>query len=464
MPFILFPLNALRLALCGVSRAHAFGALPTGCVVELGLRLARFPGSSLGSCLPLPDAWSRSAPSASSLSHSLSAAAAARRAAERAEPKALPPKPRNLLPRFPSGLRFQSRSRTRERRRPLAYRSQLWSLTTAALALSAPSSSPDESSVDITRARRRALRYRSDTFRRPLRCDRYTTQKTWLAGSPPSRVRVSSHAAGSWMGRRPQRQETPHDLAVPRIMLSDIGSGATRLVTARWTHTLHKHIVEKQPPGTIVTLLREADYTAHFDWPHALILGAFLLQLAAVPVAMAFGQRSEGLLLLGIPAIPGPARRLASRYCTLHTGMTTTTSSSSHTAKVTAGHASCSKTPRRKGGGGRPRLLRAQGRCMAAKGRGPRHHRQRLCDHCRPALRHGRHRVGRLHIRYAAPAGSHRARARNEKPLLDRLTAACQFTEWVSVGFVESLLPDRRGNHTDYVWISHAMQQGMAVR
>ncbi|KAJ7209145.1 hypothetical protein GGX14DRAFT_566322 [Mycena pura] len=30
MPFILSPLNALRLALCGVSRAHAFGALPTG--------------------------------------------------------------------------------------------------------------------------------------------------------------------------------------------------------------------------------------------------------------------------------------------------------------------------------------------------------------------------------------------------------------------------------------------------
>ncbi|KAJ7237019.1 hypothetical protein B0H12DRAFT_1139568 [Mycena haematopus] len=41
--------------------------------------------------------------------------------------------------------------------------------------------------------------------------------------------------------------------------------------------------------------------------------------------------------------------------------------------------------------------------------------------------------------------------------ILDRLTAACQFTQTISVGFVESLLPDRKGEHVDYNWISHAM-------
>ncbi|KAJ7209778.1 hypothetical protein GGX14DRAFT_395210 [Mycena pura] len=51
--------------------------------------------------LSVPDARSRSAPGASSPSLSLSAAAAARRAAERAEPKALPPKPQNLLDSSP---------------------------------------------------------------------------------------------------------------------------------------------------------------------------------------------------------------------------------------------------------------------------------------------------------------------------------------------------------------------------
>jgi hypothetical protein len=44
--------------------------------------------------------------------------------------------------------------------------------------------------------------------------------------------------------------------------------------------------------------------------------------------------------------------------------------------------------------------------------------------------------------------------------VLDRLTAACQFTQSISVGFVESLLPDPRGLHIDYNWISNAMRPG----
>ncbi|KAJ6475919.1 hypothetical protein C8R47DRAFT_1075769 [Mycena vitilis] len=42
--------------------------------------------------------------------------------------------------------------------------------------------------------------------------------------------------------------------------------------------------------------------------------------------------------------------------------------------------------------------------------------------------------------------------------ILDRLTAACQVTESISVGFVEHLLPDPEGKHHDYKWISRALE------
>jgi hypothetical protein len=45
--------------------------------------------------------------------------------------------------------------------------------------------------------------------------------------------------------------------------------------------------------------------------------------------------------------------------------------------------------------------------------------------------------------------------------ILDRVIAACQFTDSISVGFVESILPDLRGQHTDYKWISEAMEAGI---
>jgi hypothetical protein len=44
--------------------------------------------------------------------------------------------------------------------------------------------------------------------------------------------------------------------------------------------------------------------------------------------------------------------------------------------------------------------------------------------------------------------------------VLERLTAACQFTQSISVGFVESLLPDPRGFHVDYERISNGMHRG----
>ncbi|KAJ7197762.1 hypothetical protein GGX14DRAFT_470778, partial [Mycena pura] len=281
----------------------------------------------------------------------------------------------------------------------------------------------------------------------------------------------------------PRDEEAPQDSTVPGLMLSDIGSGATRLVTAHWMHALYKHTLEK-PPGTIVMFLREAGYTTHFGWPHALILGAFLLQLAIVPVVLARGQRREGLLLLvaaliricegawawAFPQFRPPRadrNRLAPRYCALHTGMTTT-----HIVVVT----------HREGYRGPCVVLEDAAAPQPSKADG---WWRTVEDSTRAALKvavwiqKGAALITAANG-YAIPAvllfgtvviqliaatfDTLPSRAvtllATGNSLLDRLTAACQFSESVSVGFVESLLPDPRANHTDYVWISQAMQQG----
>ncbi|KAJ7793287.1 hypothetical protein B0H13DRAFT_1935500 [Mycena leptocephala] len=47
-----------------------------------------------------------------------------------------------------------------------------------------------------------------------------------------------------------------------------------------------------------------------------------------------------------------------------------------------------------------------------------------------------------------------------ENPMLDRVVAACQFANSVSIGFVENILPDSDGSHEDYQWISTVLGPG----
>jgi hypothetical protein len=47
-----------------------------------------------------------------------------------------------------------------------------------------------------------------------------------------------------------------------------------------------------------------------------------------------------------------------------------------------------------------------------------------------------------------------------DESLIGMLTAACQVADAVSCGFVESIIPDRGGNHVDYVWLSRIIAEG----
>ncbi|KAJ6527036.1 hypothetical protein B0H19DRAFT_1385485 [Mycena capillaripes] len=279
----------------------------------------------------------------------------------------------------------------------------------------------------------------------------------------------------------PGDEETPPDSTVRGLWLSDIKSGATRLVTARWMHALYKHTQEVQEPGTFVMHLREAGFTTQFGWAHALVLGTFLLQSSVVLFALMLGKRREGWLLLAAglirigealfswayPRYQGPrdTYREQPRYCALHTGMTT-----NHILIVT-------------------HRFSYNGNCV------------NLEDAAAPLLdkvtgwkrtvKHGASSALRVAVwiqkgaslvtaanGYIIPAvlllgtfvlevvstfeDALPSRAVTVLPtgksILDRLTAVCQVTESISVGFVESLLPDPLGTHVDFHWISNAMK------
>ncbi|KAJ6494362.1 hypothetical protein C8R45DRAFT_927559 [Mycena sanguinolenta] len=278
----------------------------------------------------------------------------------------------------------------------------------------------------------------------------------------------------------PKDEDVPLDSTVPGLLLSDIESGATRAVTAHWMHALYKHTVDTHKPGTFVIHLAEAGYTTHFGWAHTLVLVTFLLQFSTILFAMIHGQKREGWLLLGAgmirigegifvsmypkyrdPRINNPTK---SRYCALHTGMTT-----SHILVIT----------HRFGHHGKCVNLEDAAAPLPRKSTGWKH---RIEEGMRAALKgavwiqNGASLVtaangytipavlvlGTCVLEFiSAFANALPARAlvvlTTGSSVLDRITAACQVTQSISVGFVESLLPDRRGLHVDYKWISHAM-------
>ncbi|KAJ7754576.1 hypothetical protein B0H16DRAFT_1722755 [Mycena metata] len=276
--------------------------------------------------------------------------------------------------------------------------------------------------------------------------------------------------------------EAAPDPIVPGLLLSDVGSGATRHVTARWMHSLYKHILETQKPGTYIIHLREASYTQYFGRAHSLLLLAFLLQLSFILFLLVQGQRRDGWLLIAAALIrifegilhwafpeyrdPRTNETAIARYCALHTGMTT-----NHLLVIT----------HRFHYRGRSINLEDAARPLPRKSEGWK--RKALECGARIALQVSiwLHKIacivtdangytipgvllfGTLVLEgiavsaHALPVNAVTVLTTGPS-VLDRLTAACQFTESISVGFVESLLPDPRGHHTDYEWIRQAIQ------
>ncbi|KAJ7748943.1 hypothetical protein B0H16DRAFT_1552287, partial [Mycena metata] len=273
----------------------------------------------------------------------------------------------------------------------------------------------------------------------------------------------------------PAGEQSSPDIMVAGLLLSDMASGATRAVEAPWMHALYKRSTGVHPPGTIVMSLREAGYTSKFGFPHAVIVGTLFVQMFVVLVFLVHGHMREGILLVAagvIRIVEGflawtypthrPPRAQQQRFCALHTGTTTkhilviTHRFSGLKTSVNFEDAAAPWAWRRENR--TEFLLRGiikigvwlqRGACLATTANG----------FLIPSVLLFGTAASELVSAWAdlLPV-RHTLVLDTESPMLDRVLAACQFANTVSVGFVESILPDPQGLHEDYAWISTALR------
>ncbi|KAF8168837.1 hypothetical protein K438DRAFT_1856212 [Mycena galopus ATCC 62051] len=272
------------------------------------------------------------------------------------------------------------------------------------------------------------------------------------------------------------------DTLVSGLLLSDIDSGATRIVTASWMHALYKNILDHNRPGVIVLELQEAGYTRTFGWGHAFLASTFAIQLTFVLFAMTHGAKREGCLLLtaclvrigeGLVARAFPRHRAprseyrdVPRPYALHTGMTTNHLLILKHRFGTMG--TCINLedaavplpfPIERGKLWAQRVLQAVLTILICLQRGA-----SLLTSANGFAVPLVLVLGTLVREFVSafadtlPCMEPMSILITSHTLLDRITAACQYTGCISVGFVENLLPDPTGEHIDYHWIRKAMQ------
>ncbi|KAF7336164.1 hypothetical protein MVEN_02163800 [Mycena venus] len=274
----------------------------------------------------------------------------------------------------------------------------------------------------------------------------------------------------------PTGDDSPSEAMVTGLLLSDIASGATRVVEAPWMHALYRHTCEAYSPGTVVMNLREAGYTSKLGMAHTAILGALVVQMFVVLVFMAHGSTREGALLLaagiirileGVFSWKYPAHRSprthSQRFLALHTGMTT-----KHILVIVHGPPGLARCVNLEDAAVPWRAERTRlqvwfrcaikmsvwlqrGACMATT--------------ANSLLIPSVLLMGTAVNELVAACGNvlpsrHSVVLATEDHILDRLAAACQFANTVSIGFVESILPDSDGSHAAYQWISTALDPG----
>jgi hypothetical protein len=279
----------------------------------------------------------------------------------------------------------------------------------------------------------------------------------------------------------PTGDDSSPDARVTGLLLSDIASGATRVVEAAWMHALYKHTSIAYPPGTIVMNLQEAGYTSKFGLPHIAMIGTLIIQIFVVLVFMAHGStRREGALLLAGGLIRilecvfvwkyppyRPPRSHNQRFCALHTGMAT-----KHILVIvhrfsgleTSVNLEDAAAPWRSQwrnrweawfrGAIQISVWLQRGACMATTSN----------NFLIPSVLLAGTAASELVAAWGnvLPA-RHSVVLDTENTMLDRVVAACQFVNSVSVGFVENILPDSDGSHEDYRWILTALGPGMSA-
>lgn len=296
----------------------------------------------------------------------------------------------------------------------------------------------------------------------------------------------------------PLEDDYPDDGFVKGLAISDIASGATRPVVAPWMHALYNETWEKQPVGVTMIQLKEAHFSATFGWRHRVLIAALSAQIGYALYGLTAGQAREGYLaLLGViiqiceglyvskfPKYLPPRLVKKPRFYALHTSMTTnhililvhepgTNKGKSKNITGDLGHVN----------------LEDAAVPLIKRYRGQQGHLVRVCAFslqlsgwiyravCVLTASNGYllpvvMLVGSiikeclsLFPKLSLPKSSEAVfldtiGEPKSPSLLDRLLAACQATGSVSVGFVESILPDPSGKHVDYTYISENLDKG----
>ncbi|KAK0470085.1 uncharacterized protein EV420DRAFT_89225 [Desarmillaria tabescens] len=277
--------------------------------------------------------------------------------------------------------------------------------------------------------------------------------------------------------------EAPADSTkIPHFKLTDMQSGATREIEASWMHALYTY-TSSHHDGVTLLHLKEAGYSSHLSWQHTVIVVTLAVQLGLAVYGFAAGQGREGLIiLLGLivrglegvvawayPTTLPPRIVRTPRFYALHTGMTT--SRILVVAHEPATKKNCGVEYINLEDSAVP-LSRNNASILESSCKGALKifgWAQKVVVILSPsdgflfsvALLLGSIVVEVLsRFTDTLPAYSASTPLETGGSLLDKMTAACQATNCVSVGLVEAMLPDPAGEHRDYKWISRVVTDG----
>ncbi len=286
----------------------------------------------------------------------------------------------------------------------------------------------------------------------------------------------------------PIDDDYPQRLLIQGLQLTDINSGATRTVTAPWMHALYTMTYEEQPCGVVEVKLQEAQFTQSFFWQHLAALCVLAIQ--AILGFWAFGHhefREGAFVLLGVslqimegyfawkfPVYRDPRSVAKARKFVLHKGMTTShflvishqpihKHSKTDKPYLSLEDAAVPLPILRKG---YKRILEATFRtflqvanlglklgCVLSQANGLLIPLTLLIGTVATEI------IVMIHTPLPKYSSMETLETAERQPsLLDRVTAVCQRTGCISVGFLESVLPDREGTHTDFKWLNKVLQ------
>ena len=288
----------------------------------------------------------------------------------------------------------------------------------------------------------------------------------------------------------PIDDDYPQRLLIQGLQLTDISSGATRTVIAPWMHALYAMTSKEHPRGVMEVRLEEPQFASSFTWQHLAVLCILFIQALLGILAISKLHSREGtFILLGIslqllegyyawlfPQYKNPRSVAQARDFVLHKGMTTThfllirhSPSQNHHSNIKKNsyiNLEDAAVPIQNLRKGYRRFLETAFRMSLQSGN--------VALKLSVILSKANGFFVPLTLLFGTIASEIIMMIRTPLPgmsfmepletakrstyILDMVTAICQRTGRLSVGFTEVVLPDPDGTHVDYGWLKDVLK------